>query len=199
MTHELSAQEKAFIALAPITAFSWHHRHCPQLPSQGAAPAPRGTPARAGRASCGLGLQIPPGLVCVVGGEVADPSVSQTAQPGPQCWGTHRKVPKAFGWVRREPWAEARSPKLCHWRPGVGRAASAGQDAAGLAAAQNSFASVTDDFVALMEEPLGCLRPQVAFPTVPGLVNALDADTTAPCCCSGFRSIFPEGAWSPGG
>lgn len=90
---------------------------------------------------------------------VVDPSVSQSGQPGPQRWGTHRKVPKPLGWARREPWGEARSPKLCHWRPGVGRAPSAGQDAAGLAAAQNSFASVTDGFDVLMEEPLGCSRP----------------------------------------
>jgi len=93
------------------------------------------------------------------------------------------KVPELLGWGGREPCGEARFPRPRAPTAGLGRAASARQVAAGLVAAQNSFALVTDGFDVLMEEPLGCLRPRVAFPTVPGLGRALDTATVAPQRC----------------
>lgn len=126
-------------------------------------------------AFCRLCLQIPPGLICVVGEEVEDllcvPDwVTMSAAPGDTLRAaTLGKVPKLLGWGGREPCGAARFSRPCCPRAGLGRAASAGQDAAGLAAAQNSFALVTDNFDVLMEAPSGCLRPQVAFPTFPGL------------------------------
>lgn len=58
--------------------------------------------------------------------------------------------------------SQAHSP-----REGWGRASMAGQNAA--PATPNNFPLVTDDSDVLMEESLGWLRLQLAFPSLPGL------------------------------
>lgn len=127
---------------------------------------------------CRLRLQVPPALVCMLG-EVAEDlllflhgAARAPAPRDPLGADTLRRVPKLFGGEGHFSWP-------CSLRMDLGRASSAGQDAAGLAAAQNSFALVTDDFDAFMEELFGYLRLWVALLTVPGLGCVLDIATVA--------------------
>lgn len=145
-----------------------------------------------------LGLQILPGLVGMVGEEVEDPlhvPDGAARSPAPGDMPCSEKCPSSSP-LR----GEANFCQLCSPRVGLGRASHTGQAAAGLVAAQNSFALVTDDFDVLMEVPLERLRPQVALPTVPELGRALDTATAAlqGCDVQGSGASSLEGPRSQG-
>lgn len=106
MTHELPAQGKAFAAFAWKPTFALRHRRCPgaRAATTGRIPGPpqhwETLAWLRHDAFNGLGMQIPPGLLSVVGEEVEDPSMSQTGQPGPGDTlraATLGEVPKLLG------------------------------------------------------------------------------------------------------
>lgn len=107
--------------------------------------------------SARLGLQIP----CLPGerGGGGPPLGSSLGSQIPSTRG-HPETYSGTPQVEREPCWELRFSQLCSSRVDLGRAFTDRQDAAGLAAAQISFALVADDFdngrAMRMLEALGC-------------------------------------------